>query len=671
MTQDRVIELASQLMETMPKTAGALLALAENCESVSQVQRGLQLLEKNAEIKAEMEKAGDLFSDIYSGVTGTVSNTAKGVYNATTPAGSYIGNALKPVLRGVGGGLTTLGGAGAFGLGAIASGASSLAGKLTGQGWGRPVVPPSKIEGAKVGPGGKVQAQPDLRYNWSDAGTTFGYNLMGYGADAMRAGASDVLDMPLQIFGLRSTDGPSAVMDMNKKNTDAMRPKTVANVQRPPDWLESGTGANIAETTGNWAPTVGAAALMAGGLTGGMTGGLLGRAGAGLFKPMNQTPILGNVFKIPGLRTVGKSNLGEFMRGSAYTTAGWTGLGSVAERLMSSPNDLTSEEIGQWGRTGFFTDENGQVNLELMKQFKSSMPRSLDDYKARIDEAIKDPAKFKELKESATRNGKALNAMLENPNVPDSLKTQLGLNHASEKIILASASAGEMPQDVLERFKNGQISNEDVLQAVNNNPDLLKMDYAKPGSGQQAFLTSNNFQQFLMWSGLTLGAIGLLNSVSGEGGLGSTVMAILGLGAAAYGAGAQGLLGESGNQFAGMVDNTLGNTQSMFGSQPAGSQTAMDVIKNPQTAQRIDSQLASHMGLRAPQDWSQFNQNVASGGMYANAIASQIKNDPQLRQTIDSLLASGQTEQALATLDQNSQLDRGALNAILKAYQGA
>jgi len=79
--------------------------------------------------------------------------------------------------------------------------------------------------------------------------------------------------------------------------------------------------------------------------------------------------------------------------------------------------------------------------------------------------------------------------------------------------------------------------------------------------------------KFALWGGVGLGAIGLINAMTGEGGIGSWMMALLGLGTAATAAGHGGLLGESAQKFTQNATTGVGDMLRGEQKPPTGAET--------------------------------------------------------------------------------------------------
>ncbi len=81
------------------------------------------------------------------------------------------------------------------------------------------------------------------------------------------------------------------------------------------------------------------------------------------------------------------------------------------------------------------------------------------------------------------------------------------------------------------------------------------------------------WEKLALFGGLGLGALGLVQAMSGDGGIGGWLMTILGLGAAGFAAGNAGLLGEGAQQLTQGIGEQAGNmTSGLFGPGESGEQ---------------------------------------------------------------------------------------------------
>lgn len=87
----------------------------------------------------------------------------------------------------------------------------------------------------------------------------------------------------------------------------------------------------------------------------------------------------------------------------------------------------------------------------------------------------------------------------------------------------------------------------------------------------QLFQNMNGWEQLGLWGGIGLSALGLLHALSGEGGIGSIIMALTGLGVAGAAAGHGGLLNQGAQDF---THGMAGKAQQMIGSMMPSGQSA-------------------------------------------------------------------------------------------------
>gem|GEM_PF-6262542 len=162
--------------------------------------------------------------------------------------------------------------------------------------------------------------------------------------------------------------------------------------------------------------------------------------------------------------------------------------------------------------------------------------------------------------------------------------------------------------------------------------DQLQKDGVAPESIFSFLENMSGWEKFGLAAGLGVTALGLVNMVSGEGGIGSMIMTVLGLGGAAYAAAGSGVFGEGAKNLRGDVDRGFGDLyeggKQVVGMGPEMSPDAQKTMKflAPQIMKLPDSWLTpilSNIKANNPELTRQFN--MASGeGSWGNAAISYI-----------------------------------------------
>lgn len=118
---------------------------------------------------------------------------------------------------------------------------------------------------------------------------------------------------------------------------------------------------------------------------------------------------------------------------------------------------------------------------------------------------------------------------------------------------------------------NTEAGKKEVESAMNNGqltPDAEESVFSKLSTmfgdnvekAQEAHANMDVWSKVALWGGLGIGLIGLVNALSGEGGIGSWILPMLGLGTAAISAGNAGMLGETAQNAIKNTGTGLGNT---------------------------------------------------------------------------------------------------------------
>ena len=139
-------------------------------------------------------------------------------------------------------------------------------------------------------------------------------------------------------------------------------------------------------------------------------------------------------------------------------------------------------------------------------------------------------------------------------------------NFAKQKPEKAQAYADQAMDQVKEFFGGNQQEAQTIAQTGRASPAIerlaagqLQHQGMKP-EGIFGFLENmSGWEKFGLAAGLGVTALGLVNMVSGNGGIGSMIMSVLGLGGAAYAAANSGVFGEGAKNLRGDVDRGFGD----------------------------------------------------------------------------------------------------------------
>lgn len=163
------------------------------------------------------------------------------------------------------------------------------------------------------------------------------------------------------------------------------------------------------------------------------------------------------------------------------------------------------------------------------------------------------------------------------------------------------------------------------------------------------------WEQLGLWGGVGLAAVGLLNALSGEGGIGSLLMSMLGIGAAGYTAANAGLLDQGSKDLAGTIGSTIGQATGQSAPQqtPPGLKEALPGLMDSMPDDAI-SPMLSHVQKNYPAYAQQLDR--ASGrGSWGNAFISWLGDLTGYRQQMmqDQLGLNPQQQDRLLQLWRN------------------
>lgn len=259
--------------------------------------------------------------------------------------------------------------------------------------------------------------------------------------------------------------------------------------------------------------------------------------------------------RVPGLRSL--SRVGTKMTQFGNSPA------------SSLPGAVVAEEVGQQAADlAYGTDPHGRPNVPISPagRYRENIsgPRREREFNTHMDQAVASGQQQVDDHYSQQRaqfDEHVQQFVSQNPE----LAQQYGEQAAGAMQQSLQSEAGQAELGSLN--ETGQLSPAGQNQAVDT---LQNQDQLDPESAWGIFDKMSGWEHLALWSGLGLSAIGLLNMLGGEGGLGSIVMALLGGGAALGGAASAGILGEGAQ---GMAQGAMQQASDFIGgfNQPADS----------------------------------------------------------------------------------------------------
>lgn len=150
---------------------------------------------------------------------------------------------------------------------------------------------------------------------------------------------------------------------------------------------------------------------------------------------------------------------------------------------------------------------------------------------------------------------------------PETAKAQAELVKTQVSNLVEAPAAKQQLDHVK---KTGELTPDATADAVAK----LEEQVGDPEAAKSMFENMTTPEKFAVWGGLTIGALGLINAVAGNGGVGSWLATILGLGTAAYAGAGAGLLGEDAQNFTKNINKRVGTE---IGDAQAGIRTVSDM----------------------------------------------------------------------------------------------
>ena len=144
----------------------------------------------------------------------------------------------------------------------------------------------------------------------------------------------------------------------------------------------------------------------------------------------------------------------------------------------------------------------------------------------------------------------------------DPAKAKSFVDQSSTQVKQQLDADKNLQNDVNNVVKGGDVSDETKQKAADN----LMKEVQDPEQAKSIFDNMSTWEMIALAAGLTVGGIGLMNTLSGEGGIGSWLMTLLGLGTAGVTASNMGMFGEGAQGFTqGLTDKVTGGIGNMVG----------------------------------------------------------------------------------------------------------
>lgn len=493
---------------------------------------------------------------------------------------------------------------------------------------------------------------------------------MGRGADA---GIRDMYNA----FTPKGNSGPNSALG-------GFLDKSVAATSEKMPWAGAvaGAGSYVGQGAAQGIPS----AMALGGI-----GGAVGTAG----RAAGQVPSVARLAAMPGAAT------GLRVGGTAADFAGWnqmdraqqqaemastdqaaSGLPAGPSRGKFSPVEPVPGGMGRGPATALPDDSRHQaVATELLDQNRKAMAMqrlAADPNNAALPPQQQQAAMQAELQkmqveasQAAQRAQQAFAQMPQQSQGPLTVEqTQLMTSAITDGATAIALQRGEDPKALVARL-------------LSDGPDQADLDFVMQGeAGQQIAqmaqargsldpvgaaqdwilqTAEQDPASFAMMAfGVPLGLMGLYQTISGQGGLGSLLMTLFGLGGAAYGANQTGLLdlGSLGNTAKGWFNSLMGNnTQSGQNPATSGQQATTDAAGNP-LPQPISGQGPAIPSAPQPFDVSgapaQVQQMLQDHTVTKSEIESLLGQDGNVDPTIEAWsngLNLDQRRQILGMLD--------------------